>query len=235
MAFLFWNVEALIHVFVFRDGGWLSQLFPTDRNELWMRGLVCILFISFGIYAHGVTKMRGDTIGQRVDGRELKPQRTMTYMGILAAVVFWIVEAFIHTALFNEGQISQNMFPTDVNEIWMRTLISLMLIVVGVYADSSIMKPRKSELERLRASKRNWRPRWQGFSAASFPSAPTVKTFGRMTVRGSGLRPISRTAPIYGSLTESAKNVPGYYTRSINIGDDGHSIFREVYFQEFAR
>ncbi len=51
LAALYWVVDALIHVFVLRDGPFIGQLFPHDVNELWMRSLAVALIVALGLYA----------------------------------------------------------------------------------------------------------------------------------------------------------------------------------------
>ena len=53
-ACAWWVLEATLHRFVFDSGTVVQQLIPRDSNELWMRSLVCVLFIAFGAYAHAV-------------------------------------------------------------------------------------------------------------------------------------------------------------------------------------
>lgn len=51
----FWILESLMHYKVF-DHGHGFELIPHDPNELWMRSLICLLIIAFGIYAHFMVK-----------------------------------------------------------------------------------------------------------------------------------------------------------------------------------
>ncbi len=49
LCILFWLTESLIHAYIFLSGSILSQLFPTNKNELWMRFLVTILLLLCGV------------------------------------------------------------------------------------------------------------------------------------------------------------------------------------------
>jgi hypothetical protein len=49
LSVLFWLIESLIHNLFFSEDNF--EIFPTDSNELWMRVVIVILVISFGIYA----------------------------------------------------------------------------------------------------------------------------------------------------------------------------------------
>lgn len=50
-ALLFWPLEAAIHVLVFDGGSFTGQLFAPDANEFWMRVIIGMLVIAFGVYA----------------------------------------------------------------------------------------------------------------------------------------------------------------------------------------
>jgi hypothetical protein len=52
LAIIYWNIEALVHVFAFAESSFLQQLIPNEINEVWMRSFTTILIISFGYYAH---------------------------------------------------------------------------------------------------------------------------------------------------------------------------------------
>ena len=49
-ALLFWPLEAAIHVHVFGTGSFIGQLFSPDINEFWMRVIIALLVVAFGIY-----------------------------------------------------------------------------------------------------------------------------------------------------------------------------------------
>ena len=51
LAVLFWLLESLAHVVIFREGDFLRQVFAPAGHEIWMRSLVICLFILFAIYA----------------------------------------------------------------------------------------------------------------------------------------------------------------------------------------
>jgi hypothetical protein len=56
----------------------------------------------------------------------------------IIAFVFWFLDASIHYFVYGESQLE--FIPTDFNELWMRTVIVLLVILFGVYADSSTRK-----------------------------------------------------------------------------------------------
>jgi hypothetical protein len=162
LALAFWIVEALVHTFIFQEGEFMNNLLPAEPNELWMRTLVCFLLLAFGIYAHfAMTKLKISKEEQlRLQGHPVPatsvprpspiPIRSpMISLGLLGAVGFWILESLIHTSIFHDEGFLPNLFPHDLNELWMRTLVSGLLIALGIYGHVSIRKLRSSEAERL--------------------------------------------------------------------------------------
>lgn len=49
---LYWPIETLIHVFIFKQGSFMELFFSPEPNEAWMRLLVSASFVAFGLYAH---------------------------------------------------------------------------------------------------------------------------------------------------------------------------------------
>ncbi|MGA1870412.1 MAG: ATP-binding protein [bacterium] len=58
LGILFWALEACLHVFIFKEGSFISQLFAPNLHEIWMRLLVMFFFIIFGIYSHLIVAYR---------------------------------------------------------------------------------------------------------------------------------------------------------------------------------
>ncbi len=74
---LYWVVDALIHVFVLRDGPFIGQLFPNDVDELWMRSIAVALIVAFGVYAQRAVGV------QRLLKREAETARRAAELAIL--------------------------------------------------------------------------------------------------------------------------------------------------------
>jgi len=49
---LYWPLETLIHSTIFNEGDFTAIFFYPDADEAWMRLLISLSFIAFGIYAH---------------------------------------------------------------------------------------------------------------------------------------------------------------------------------------
>jgi len=54
IAAIYWLLESLLHTFVFEEGGYLGGLLPDSADELWMRSLIVLLLIGFGVYVDRV-------------------------------------------------------------------------------------------------------------------------------------------------------------------------------------
>ena len=58
LGLVFWFLETTIHAYAFHLGSFLEEIMPTDPNELWMRSLVVLLMILFGIFAQLMINQR---------------------------------------------------------------------------------------------------------------------------------------------------------------------------------
>ncbi|MDQ7011999.1 MAG: PAS domain-containing protein, partial [Mariprofundaceae bacterium] len=47
----YWPAEAAIHTWLFSKGGFVENLLHLDANEIWMRLIISLGFIAFGLYA----------------------------------------------------------------------------------------------------------------------------------------------------------------------------------------
>ncbi|MFZ5993759.1 MAG: ATP-binding protein [Thermodesulfobacteriota bacterium] len=61
LGLLFWFVESVIHAYIFHEGTLIQQIFRPAIHELWMRGLVTLMFIIFGGYAQAIINSRKRT------------------------------------------------------------------------------------------------------------------------------------------------------------------------------
>ena len=67
-----------------------------------------------------------------------------SFIGLLIALIYWFADSTIHYFLYNEE--SFEWVPSDFNELWMRTLIFLLFIGFGAYAQEK----KKMQLRFLR-------------------------------------------------------------------------------------
>ena len=77
-----------------------------------------------------------------------------TVLGLALAIIFWIIEALAHSFIFNKGNFFQHLIPHDLNELWMRSLASLLILAFGIYANVQIANIEKSKKEKEKIQKR---------------------------------------------------------------------------------
>ncbi len=59
--------------------------------------------------------------------------RMFTIATLAIALVFWFFDAMIHHYVYGEPEFE--VIPSDVNELWMRTTIVILIALFGVFAD----------------------------------------------------------------------------------------------------
>jgi hypothetical protein len=79
VALAWWVLEAGIHAVFLHDGSWLEHLAPRDSDELWMRSLVTLLLLGFGLYAHGVV-LRIDAVLQERNRLRKELEEALTHV-----------------------------------------------------------------------------------------------------------------------------------------------------------
>lgn len=50
IALLFWLGESILHYYLF-DHGHDFELIPRESNEIWMRILICVMIVAFGLFS----------------------------------------------------------------------------------------------------------------------------------------------------------------------------------------
>jgi signal transduction histidine kinase len=73
-------------------------------------------------------------------------------LAVVLAALYWVVDALIHTFVLRDGPFIEQLFPHDVNEIWMRSLAVALMVAFGVYAQRAIAVQRllRQEAEKAR-------------------------------------------------------------------------------------
>lgn len=64
------------------------------------------------------------------------------FCSVCAAVIFWLVESFLHQHIFDAGSHFE-LIPHDLNELWMRSFIFVLIIVIGYFAEREIAMQKK--------------------------------------------------------------------------------------------
>jgi hypothetical protein len=66
-------------------------------------------------------------------------------IGIFLAACYWIAEAYFDSLLIENTSFQLRLFPADMNELWMRSFIALLLVGFGVYLQLVHRRMRKLE------------------------------------------------------------------------------------------
>lgn len=73
-----------------------------------------------------------------------KPKYLLLGLGL--AVAYWLFDSSVHYLAFHDERLE--FFPSDANELWMRSLVVLLVASFGVYTEFSVRR-----LQRLSAEK----------------------------------------------------------------------------------
>jgi len=69
-----------------------------------------------------------------------------TILSILLAIILWVIDSTAHKLFFGDDEFE--FIPTNINELWMRVTIVMMVICFGLFADYQTKKILKSEHEK---------------------------------------------------------------------------------------
>lgn len=68
------------------------------------------------------------------------------FKAIILSAVYWLVDSVIHKFMYSESEFE--FIPDDINELWMRVVIVVLLISFGKYADFHTKSLLKKEKEK---------------------------------------------------------------------------------------
>ena len=72
-------------------------------------------------------------------------------LSLFSAFFFWLVESSIHYFIF--GDTHFEFFPHDANEFWMRSLVCMLVVMVGFLAERHVRDKEDIHAEKLRTLK----------------------------------------------------------------------------------
>ena len=67
------------------------------------------------------------------------------WIGIGLALLYWLLESWMHTTVFGGGAFIKHVYPLDVHEIWKRLTVTVLIILFSIYAQRSINIRRRTE------------------------------------------------------------------------------------------
>jgi hypothetical protein len=73
--------------------------------------------------------------------------RVFTIAAIVIAAIFWNFDAALHFILYGEPRFE--LIPDDLNELWKRLVIAVLIVLFGLYADRSARKQLLQEKQRV--------------------------------------------------------------------------------------
>ena len=71
--------------------------------------------------------------------------KSFTIAGIVLAAIFWLFESLVHYLIFEESQFE--FIPGELNELWMRIVIVMLILIFGIFADFIIGRIVHKQLE----------------------------------------------------------------------------------------
>jgi len=79
-------------------------------------------------------------------GRDMKRRYFFLKVSILIALAYWLLDSAIHHLAYGESKFQ--LIPSDFNELWMRSIILVLLICFGVFADHYTNKIIEKDLQK---------------------------------------------------------------------------------------
>ena len=67
------------------------------------------------------------------------------WIGVGLALLYWLLESWMHTTVFGGGAFIEHVYPLDVHEIWKRLTVTVLIILFSFYAQRSINIRRRTE------------------------------------------------------------------------------------------
>lgn len=73
-------------------------------------------------------------------------------ISLVSATIFWLGESLMHFIVLDNGQPFE-LIPGDFNELWMRTMISALVVLFGLYVQRQVNKRLDVKEEKMRTLK----------------------------------------------------------------------------------
>jgi signal transduction histidine kinase/CheY-like chemotaxis protein len=142
-SLFYWIMESVRDVIVFNRGSLLERLFAPDAMSLWMRLLIVMILILFGVYAQSLLQRMEKTTGE---GPKPARRMGMLYSGAAFGALYWILESFRDVFVFGKGNLIQRLVHPDPLSIWMRLLAVCVMLLFSVYAQRLFEEREKAQL-----------------------------------------------------------------------------------------
>lgn len=149
---IYWILEALREVIVFEKGTFLERLFVVDSIGFWMRLLVVLILVLFGVAAQS-HRVRFETHKQ--EPKYLESYRfNMIWVGMGFSALYWVLESVRDYFLFDDRSFLEQFFLPEMLVFWMRVMAVCVMMLFSVYAQNLINARKQMELALLEANRR---------------------------------------------------------------------------------
>ncbi len=141
-SLFYWIMESIRDVILFEKGNVLNRIFNPDPMSFWMRMLMIFILILFSIYScalHEKIEVKKIQVSKRKD------EYGIIWAGIGFGVIYWMLEAFRDSFVFEKGNFIYQLIMPDSIRFWMRILGVLILVLFSLYSQMLINKGRKAE------------------------------------------------------------------------------------------
>ena len=141
-SLFYWIMESVRDVLVFNRGRFLERVFAPDLMSLWMRLLIVLILILFGVYAQS---LKG-----KVESADLKKTRSvrrlgMIYRGLGFGMLYWALEALRDAFVFNKGTLLERLMRPDSISVWMRLLAICIMLLFSIYAQNLLEERERAK------------------------------------------------------------------------------------------
>lgn len=107
LGLLFWFAESAIHSLVFHEGTLIRHLLRLATHGDWMRGLIALMFITFGVYAQSIINKRKRT-------NETLRESEEKLAGIVGSVTDQMIMVDEHLNIVWANNVAKNLSGSDL-------------------------------------------------------------------------------------------------------------------------
>ncbi|NQT23999.1 hybrid sensor histidine kinase/response regulator [candidate division KSB1 bacterium] len=141
---IYWFLEALREVIVYEKGTLLQRLFAVGTIGFWMRLLVVLVLVLFGVAAQS-HRDRFETHKKEQDFLD-SHRPSMVWVGLGFSALYWMLESVRDYFLFDNLSLLEQIFIPEMLVFWMRIMAICIMLLFSVYAQNLIDARKKMEL-----------------------------------------------------------------------------------------
>jgi len=149
---IYWILESIREMVLSEDGTLLDHVFGVGVVGFWMRALVVLILILFGVFAQ---KHRVRLKNPAERDKYLESRRPgIIWVGFGFAAFYWILESVRDLLLFGGESLFQQIFVPVPLIFWMRIMAVCVLMLFSVYAQNLVDAGKKMEIALREANRR---------------------------------------------------------------------------------